>query len=369
VCQGPQASEETAARALDALDRAWQAVVGVVGAPAPQGPDGQRWQVYLVGAARDGAALAGLDARSRFDRGASFGLLDATLLPGCALDHAAARAVARASLLRAVPMTDVPSATAQSESIASLASPCAAIEDADRRAFQSTPERAVTDGGSSASYERGASMFYEWLDARFSAAPGALLIGSWALSPTRTADRTSSAGRPAENPSTFDVLRVSLANALWTGSTLDDVFSAFAVARAVPPLAPPSPSAAWTIAWPVHARRLASPSPVAPTGSSTIVVDHEGAARGARLRIEAQWEDYARMRWTAVKVDAEGNALQSIPVRAPDRATHASITLEDLDGVHRVVVIGANVGSTERPFRQGRSEWEPHGWTLTLGAE
>ena len=44
-------------------------------------------------------------------------------------------------------------------------------------------------------------------------------------------------------------------------------------------------------------------STVAPTGASYVVVDHAAAPPGAKLRLEAEWEDYGRMRWVAVKLD------------------------------------------------------------------
>jgi hypothetical protein len=212
-------------------------------------------------------------------------------------------------------------------------------------------------------------MFYTWLDARFGSQPGALVVGTWALAGAYTPDDAWRAGRPATSPGEFDVLRASLRDALWRGSTLEDVFAEFAVARTTAPLAPPEPEAAWRIAWPEHARRLASPRPVAPTGASYVVVDHARAPAGARLRLEAQWEDYGLMRWAAIELRADGSALRVIPLAAPERSTQAAVTLGELDGVDRVVAVGANVGSTEHPFRPNQGEWEPHAWTLTVEGE
>ena len=356
---------------LDAVDRAWDALVGVMGAPAPEGPGGEPWDVFVVAPATEGPAafFAGRDPRSHFDRGASFGVVDASTPIGCALDEAAARAIARASIWRVAPATDEASATAQVEALARLAAPCAPSDDDDDAiSFQSAPERSIADGGSRA-FERGAGMFYGWLEARFGAEPGAVVVGAWALAPTWTASDVWRSGRWASDPTTFDVFRKSLAGALWRASTLDDVFGQFAVARATPPLAPPEPLAAWRISWPAHARRLVSPRPVAPTGASYVVIDHAGAPPGAHLRLEAQWEDYGRMRWTAIKADASGAALRVLPIAATDRATSAAITVEGLDGVDHVLVVGANVGSTDHPFRPDQNEWEPHAWTLTVEGE
>jgi hypothetical protein len=352
---------------LAAADRAWDSITGPLGAPAPDGSDDGIWHIELADSV-DGGGEALMDERNlvaRFDRASSFGRVDRALRPGCALDLALARAVARGSLFRAAPATDEASARAESETLARLATPCAGA-DGDADVFQSHPERAVVEPASPA-YERGASLFFGWLDARFGAEPGALLVGLWALAPTRT---PFDADRWAAAPTGFDVLRESLKNALGEGSTLDDVFVRFAVARSA---MTPAPRTAWHVAWPEHARRFASPRPVAPTGASYVLVDaHDGLPGpppGAKLRLEAEREDYGRMRWVVVKLDAAGRSLGDLPITSLDRTPHASLTLESLDATDRVLVVGVNVGSTERAFDPGEGEWEPHGWLLTLAAE
>jgi hypothetical protein len=109
-----------------------------------------------------------------------------------------------------------------------------------------------------------------------------------------------------------------------------------------------------------------------PTGASYVVIDHAGAPPGAKLRIEAEWEEYGRMRWTALKVDAAGRQLADLRVTSLDRGTHAAMTIEPLDGVDRVIVVGTLVGSdgsAERPFDPDDGVWERHGWLLTVQAE
>ena len=215
----------------------------------------------------------------------------------------------------------------------------------------------------STAFDRGASLFFGWLDATFGSQPATLILGLWALSPTRT---PAGASRWASEPTAFDVLRVSLANALWQGSTVDDVFAKFAVERAS---ADPPPRPAWHVPWPLKGRRLSAPEPVEPTGASYVLIDCEGAPAGSKLRLEAEWEDYGRMRWFAVKLDAAGRAKGELPIRSNDRATRASMTVDELDGVAQVLVVGANVGSTEHPFDPDQGEWEPHSWLLTLEGE
>jgi hypothetical protein len=363
VHAAPGTSPRFSALALSAADRSWETLTAALAVPPPDGSPEGSWPVYLVDGVEGGgyALLDAADPRTHFDRASSFALVDRETPSGCALDLAVARAVARGSLWRAAPATDEGTARAQSEMLARLATACAPPDD-EVAVFQSQPELTTIDPSSPA-YDRGASLFFDWVDMTFGARPGALVVGLWALAPTRT---PPGAPRWAGAPTGFDVLRVSLRNALWQGSTLDDIFVRFAVARASmrPPARP-----AWHVPWPAQARRLASPEPVAPTGAAYVVVDHAGARQGAKLRIEAQWEDYGRMRWVAVKLDAAGRSLAEIPVRSLDRGTRASMTVEPLDGVDRVLIVGVNVGSTDHPFDPAQGEWEPHGWLLTVQGE
>jgi hypothetical protein len=324
------------------------------------------WRVYLVDAVvADGSRssrtlLASVDPRGPFDRAASFALVDRTTAPGCALDLALARAVTRGALWRAAPATDEGSADAQVETLARLETPCLTGDDVDdANVFESHPERALVDR-SSPSSTRGAARFFGWLDATFGAQPGALVMGLWALSSTRT---PPGAWQWAGAPTGFDVARTSLASALWEGSTLDDVFVRFAVVRAS---FTPRPHLSWHIPWPAQPRRLASGAPISPTGASYLAVDLAGAPAGAKLRVEVEWEDYARMRWVVAKLDDHGKLLDAVPIASTDLATQASITVENLEGVDRLVVIGVNVGGTERAFDPNDGEWEPHGWLVTV---
>ena len=348
---------------LAAADRAWDAITGPLGAPAPDGGLDGIWHIELAEAVEGGgeALLGERDPVAHHDRASSFARVDRSLPVGCALDLALARAVARGSLWRAAPATDEASGRAESETLAHLATPCAAA-GSDEDVFQAHPERAIVDPISPA-YERGASLFFGWLDATFGAEPAALLVGLWALAPTTT---PFDADRWAAAPTGFDVLRASLKNAVGEASTLDDVLVKFAVARAS---MTPAARLAWHVPWPIQARRLASPEPVAPTGASYVLVDRQAAPAGANLRLEAQWEDFGRMRWVVVKLDAAGRPIGEVPVTSLDRTPHASMTIESLEATGRVLAIGVNVGSTEHVFDPGDLEWEPHGWLLTLVGE
>jgi hypothetical protein len=349
--------------ALESADRSWDAMTGALQAPPPDGALDGVWHVYLVDGVDGGgrSLLDGRDPRAHFDRASSFALVDRQTSPGCSLDLALARAVAEGSIWHVAPAMDQGSAVAQGETIARLASLCASGSE-DQTAFQSQPERALVDPFSTA-FDRGASMFFGWLDATFGASPGALLQGLWALSPTHTSPQ---AWRWAEPRTLFGVLRVSLRDSLWQGSNIDDVFVRFALDRAS---MDPPPRLAWHVVWPTHARRLAAPEAIAPTGATFVRVDLAGAPVGGKLHVEAEWEDYARMRWVVVKLDATGRVLALKFVGSLDRSTQAAATVENLDSVDHVLVGGVNVGTTEQPVNPNQGEWESHGWLLTLGAE
>jgi hypothetical protein len=292
------------------------------------------------------------------DRGASLAVVDRALRPGCALDLATARALAWGSLLRAAPATDLGSARGQTRMLARLSAACADTDD-DLRAFQAAPELTVFDA-SSEPHSSGASLFFEWIDATFGNEPGAMVTGLWALAPTKTPPLASRwAGRPTE----MDVLRSSLEGALGTDTNLDDVLLRFGIDRGL--LWPPA-RVAWHVPWPQHARRLASPVAVAPTGVSYVMVDHAGADVGASLRVAAAWEDYGRMKWAVVKLDERGRALAVLPMTSPPLATSTALTVELIDAVDRLLIVGVNVGSTEHPLDPAQGFWEPHGWVLSI---
>ncbi|HEX3771680.1 MAG TPA: hypothetical protein VHV30_12470 [Polyangiaceae bacterium] len=367
----PKASTAGALHVLRAADRAWDALVDTLGAPAPDGEEGV-WTLELrdaVDGGGDAVAIA-RDPIARFDRVSSFATVDARLAAlarpgdGCGLDLAVARAIARGSVWRAAPATDEGSARAEADVLARLATPCAAGGE-DVLEFQAHPEATLVSPVSP-SFERGASSFFGWLDATFGARVGGLVTGLWSLSPTTT---PAGATRWAGSPTGFDVLGKSLKDRLWPGSTLDDVFARFGAVRST--MEPPA-RVGWRIPWPEKARRLASPAPVSPTGASYVLVER-GAAQAdekrAKLRVEAEWEDYGRLRWVVLKLDAAGRPTGEVPITSLDRGTNASMTIESLDGVDALLIACVDVGSTEHPFNPDQGEWEPHGWLLTLEGE
>jgi len=394
----------TSLAVLAAAERAWTTMTGALGLPAPDVDDADlTYHLYLVpGASERGSThLQARDVRSRLDRARTFGIIDASMRAGCMLEATVARELARASLFRAAPATAEGVARAQTTYLAELIAPCSLAFSADAVAlFQSMPERAICDAratesgrgpedaeldagtlaSSSARFAEGAALFWRRIDWAYGARPGALVMASWALSPTRT---DVGASRWHDEPDAFDVLRESFKGALFTGSTLHDLVLDVAVARAfagsaddglhLPETRTLGDAARvtvdWDLPWPSKPRRLAPRAPVAPTGASYVVVRHAGAPPGARLRVEIEWEEHALFRWAFVKLDASGRELGRVPIPTRERAREAQMTLVDLDGVDRVLLVGANVGDPAYRFDPDDEVWEPHGWLVTIAAE
>lgn len=396
---------EAALATLGAFERAWQILTGSLALPPPDlDPTTLAYDVFLVDAIdhpRDLAStkLEARDVRSRIDRARAFTLVDRRVRAGCLLDALAAESIARASIFRTAPATNEGTARAQSVYLSQLAFPCAVALSADAvAAFQSRADRAFCDAfaGDDAKaageelharpspvdslFAAGAATFWARLEWAFGRTPGGIVTASWALSPTMT---PLGVARWTNEPDTFDVLRVSFKNALTTGSTVDDLWLDFGVARAflgsaddglhLPELRTLGDAALvpvdWDIPWPTKPRRLAPRRPTYPTGASYLVIRRAGARPDARLRAEIEWEHHAFFRWAFVKIDARGRELGRIVIPTPERATQAQMTLVDLEGVDRVMLVGVNVGDPAYAFDPDDEVWEPHGWTVTIAEE
>ena len=377
-------------RVLASAERAWEVETGPLALPAPDAdPVTGAYDIYVSIAVPEETltAVGSRDPRSRVDRASAFTLLDASLALGgsCRMDTAIASAVARAALFRASPATDEGSARAEAEYFARLAVPCAMSAPAGIDVFQSSPERAVMDPRvgdprSAAEFDRGASLFYWWLDASFGGQPGGLVRALWALSATKT---PPDAERWKGQPDGVDVLRESFKDALSEGSRLEDVLAEFGATRALLGRRENgaelreartlgeaiAPRIDWEIDWPAAPRRLASSVGLSPTGSAYILVRRAGAPPGTRLRLEATWEQHAAIRWTAVKLDAGGHELGRIPIAADPRATEAQATLVNLDEAAAILIVATNVGDPFIRLDPDDEVFEPHGWLVTLARE
>lgn len=368
--------------ALADAETTWDTAVGPLGLPAPDpGLTTGVYDVFLSSDAEDAGVtyLRERDPLGHVDRASAVSVIDARLR-GCSLERAVARELLRAISFRAVPGQDDANARAQASALLRLTVPCALGAPDGAELLQAHPERAVVSAPVRVpdTYGRrwaeGAGMFYSWLDDAYGQRPGAIVRGIWALASTRT---PRGQARFVGEPDAFDVLRESFKGMLGSGSTLDDVFVEFAVARALtgglddaPELAVLPPAAlAYDLPWPAEPRRVASSAGIAPSGADYVRVSRQGAAPGTRLRIEITWEEHARMRWIAVKLDAQGRALARIPIGAADKAVEAQLTVAELDETSSVLIVGANVGDWTAPFDPDVGELEPHGWAVTVATQ
>jgi hypothetical protein len=379
-------------RMLDVLasaEKAWEVTSGPLGLPTPDlDPDALSYPIFVVGGDEVepvSTHLEARDVRSRVDRARAFTVVDDRLGPGCQLDTLMTRALCRASLYRAAPATVDATARAQTAALAELAVPCALGHSADAAAtFQSRPERTVCDDSDPSLvhplFTAGAALWWSRIDWAFGRSPGAIITATWALTPTTTG---AGATRWHDEPDSFDVLRKTFEGALFTGSTLADLALDVAIARAFmgsaedgrhQPETRTLGDAAlvpidWDLAWPVQPKRLAPRAPVAPLGASYLVVRTVDAPRAARLRVEIVWEEHALFRWAFVKIDSQGREMGRVVIPTKERATEAQMTLVDLQGVSRVLLVGANAGDPAYQFDPDEEQWEPHGWLVTIAAE
>jgi hypothetical protein len=400
-------NDRTALSVLDAFERAWSTMTGALELPAPDpDPDTRAYDVFLADASEPLLAgeiatthLEARDVRSNFDRARTFTVVDARVAHGCVLDAHAARSLARAVIARGAPATDEATARGQATFMSWLVAPCGVAMSADAVAtFQARVDRALPDARTdeiaaapddppspfpsraASLYADGEAAVWSRLDWAFARAPGALVLATWALAPTST---PVGARRWQHEPDTYDVLRETFKDRLSTGSTIHDLFLDLGVARAFmgsadDGLHAPETRALgdaarvpldWDLPWPSTPRRVAPRVPVHPTGSSYVVIRHEGAKAGARLRVELVWEEHALFRWVFVKLDRDGREIGRVPIAAKERATEAQMTLVDLDGVDRVLLVGTNVGDPAYAFDPDEASWEPHSWLLTVAAE
>lgn len=356
------------------IDRAWEVLTGALDYPAPDpDPSTGAYDVYLL----DRPALAETHVSQRTvpsvtDRASAFSLLDGRLA-GCMRDLEVARQLARAIGLRLAPGADEGSARAEASYLARLAVPCAMALVDGVADFQREPQRPLVDGGN------GAALFYWWLDDAFGRFPGGMVGAIWQAAPSRT---ELGADRWAGEPDGFDVLRKTFKGALMTGSTIDDLLLDFSVARAL--MGPVADDAHllesrtlgaaaavahdWDVPWPTAPRKLACARPVGPTGSAYVRVDRAGAPPGSRLRVELEWENHARMKWVAVRLDGAGRERSRVPVGVHDRTTAASLTLTELDDSAAVLLVGTS-GGDWTPFDPEDRDWPAHGWTVALAQE
>ncbi|WP_172824849.1 NAD(P)H-quinone oxidoreductase [Pajaroellobacter abortibovis] len=372
---------------LDSIENAWSTATGPLGLPPPDIDwRTDAYPIYLVNQLETGAETS-IHLRTDFggiDRSSAFTVLDKHVQPDCTMDWLLARELARAILWRLSPSTDSATARSQSSFWSWLMTFCPMPEE-DIAGFQSCPEHALADPWDESelskrvSFSRGAALFYRWLDTHFGSGLGTMIQALWTLSATHTPPQQ---GWWDSNPNTFDVLRATFKNRLSQQASFDDILLQFAIARpflgaASDPFNLPEMGSlgevahiqpAWDISWPERPRRLASPRGISPTGAAYIRVDTHTSPPGASLRIELEWESYARMKWAIVKSNSDGSSQSQLLIPSYENATEAQTTVSDLGGTAVLWIIGLALGEPHTLFHPETSHLEPHGWMLTLAS-
>jgi hypothetical protein len=365
---------------LDAAERVWPRLMTVLELPRPilSTRDGARapaLELEESDSARVEPRLQDRVAWATFDAAALRLEVPGGIAPGCSLDAQVGHALALASAARSAPGLDPRSRDAQAAVLSELASGCIlhrTLEAQDESARH--PESSVIVGNDLAPQTLHGALFYRWLDAHYGKGPGRLLPLLWAFGPTQT---PTGAAHWYNEPDSIDVLRESLKDARFTGSRLEDVWIDFAVDRLFfgrdelrfPETRSAPPAWAWEIPWPEKPRRLLSPHAVAPLGASYVLIDKRQAAAGSRLRLEAEWELEARLKWIVVKLDAQLRELGRIVVGSPERVTEAQMSVAELDRTAYIAIVAVNLGNPKFPLDPDDEVREPHGWLLTVAAE
>jgi hypothetical protein len=387
VHAGRGARAETVLGTLADLERARRALVEGIGAPPPLADGrlggGSQFDLYLVPPdALPPAALGAQTARDDLvagpqDRASAFALLREDTPSGCVRQNLVTRALA-SSIQWGLDAGDDPTVReANAAYLAELVAPCGEVTDTLVDDFQAHPELALFHPSGAA--DQGTSMVFPWyLDWSLgSGAPGTVPLALTAIGTQTTA--------PAlcwnNEPDLFDVLRGTL-QARTPATTLDDLWMDFAVTRLFLGARDDGThfpeglfSGAfgkirfdWLLPYATLPRRVTPEEPIEPTGASYVFVGLRHAPPGARLAFAMQWEPPVVFRWALVRLRADGSEASRVLVTPQQKSTSAEKTLEDLDGLSGVVVVGVNVGDLRpgEPFDPDAKPYEPHGYVLTV---
>lgn len=371
--------------ALAVLEAAESALSGyrALGLPMPL-PDGARggspaWDVYIdAGDVYTGAGVTVTDPETeprQFDEAAAFTRLAEPSTRGCDLGFEVARHAAEAVILRLDAGAERGVMAAAASYLASIVSPCAAIETPAIDALQAEPHRAITEPRPGPAH--GGMLFPMYLEEDGgSGDPGRLITSLFAIASQKTAPAS-----PAwqNEPDTFDALRSSLR---FRRGSLDDLLLAFAVDRAfVGDRSDGLHLAAtdlygkagrvffeWSVPYASLPRRLAPARPVEPTGATYLWLDLGGAPKEAEITFVADWELPAVFRWSLVKVDKTGAEAGRIDVAGIFGSSHVERTVVLREELAGLIVVGTFTGPLDRsrPFDPDDAPFMPHSYEVTL---
>jgi hypothetical protein len=345
----------------------------------PALPDGGRGgshalDIYLETGHGAAAYADPWDGFSSFDRGSAFGRLGRSAgdAAPCALEAALARVMVQASLLGLDARIHDGVLALHASHIASLATPCPAVETAAIDDFQRQPERALSSWPRGAA--SGAMLWSSYLDREVGKRrDGTLLTNMLALSP-----QAANAGR--NEPDLFDTLR-RLLDARGK-PRFDQAMLDFAVERAFVGDRADGvhghgsehhgrfgrPRFDWSLPYDSLPRRVAPPRPVEPSGASYLWLDLAGAPRGAAVSLHVRWEESFVYAWSIVKVDRNGVAVGRVDAEAVWGRDELQLSAHGLDDLAGVVVVATSLGSDDRehPFDPDAGPPQGSSFELTL---
>jgi hypothetical protein len=349
-----------------------------LGLPRPLSDDdlggSSAYDVYLVRGAEPPATTIDLVARGEpIDRASAFSVLPPpSARSGCEAARDVAHAIADAIAFRFDAGIEAGALSMASSYLASLAAPCESAELAAIDDFQRAPERELAGGAMGA---LDGSLLFPWMLDDLYGASRPVILSLVAIARQKT---PPGSWQWNNEPDVFDALRATLKA---TGSSLDALLLDFAIARAF--VGSRSDGAhlsdvarfgaagrvrfEWSLPYGSLPRRVAPGAPIEPTGATYLWVDLAGAPKGASVTFAADWELPVVFGWALVKVDANGAEVGRTVVTAPHGQTHVERTLEGLDGLAGLLVVGSNAGSMDRaePFDPDEP-FVPHSYLVTI---
>ena len=75
------------------------------------------------------------------------------------------------------------------------------------------------------------------------------------------------------------------------------------------------------------------------------------------------------MKLTVVKLDAKGRELGRLGIPSAKLATGAQMSVVDLEGVDRLLIVAVNAGDPAYQFDPDDADWEPHGLVVSIAPE
>ncbi|HEY6727397.1 MAG TPA: hypothetical protein VI197_25355 [Polyangiaceae bacterium] len=380
VCvQGtPGVEEPQVARALAAMELAYERVVIALGMPAPL-PDGTRGgsdalDLYLV---QEGPLIdVGLDAQSfgLFDQGSSF--CRSSAAGALELERAATQCVGEAIVRRLDAGATPHGARAFATHLWWVTGRPTALDVEALDNFQASPERAPYRRDLNALSE-GAAAWFELLEAtRGRGSPAGMASAIMTL-----AGSTSAVQSPRWNnePDALDVLRHTLNDDPFEVSKL---MAQWSVERAFVGSRDDGTGAKnlrwggdfgrvrfdWRMKYSELPRRVAAKYPLEPTGNIYVLLELDDVALGATLGFQAEWEAPVAFAWTLVLLDAEGHELRRLDVPFKEAARSTEQRLSNFEVAAYVMLVGTNMGGLDRdhPFDPDIAPYEPQSCTVYL---